>query len=205
MKELFIVRHGQTAFNKLRIVQGRGVDSDLNETGRAQANLFYEAYKEETFDKIYASSLKRSQQSIEGFVQNGLPLNLRTDLDEISWGKYEGNKLSQADALEFESYRHQWYEGNTSIKMPNGESADDLHNRVLKFLEEIKNSEENKILVCSHGRTIRVMMCVLTGVPIAQMRTYDPENLGLYHVKWQPPQLANVLKQNNIEHLSVHS
>ena len=41
MKEIYIIRHGETELNRLGIVQGRGVDSDLNDTGRAQAEAFY--------------------------------------------------------------------------------------------------------------------------------------------------------------------
>jgi len=201
MKQLFIVRHGQTAYNKQKIVQGRGINADLNETGREQAAQFYQAYKDEPFDKIYASNLKRSQQSIANFVEEGRPLNIRPNLDEISWGKYEGQKLSSEMKLEFEKLRHQWYAGNTSVTMPKGESADDLSNRVQVFLQGIAETDAKKILICSHGRTIRIMMCLLTGVPIADMRTYDPENLALYQVNWEPPKLGEIVKNNFIEHL----
>lgn len=201
MKELFIVRHGQTAYNKQKIVQGRGINADLNETGREQAEKFYRAYQNQPFDKIYASNLKRSQQSIANFVEEGKQLNIRPNLDEISWGKYEGQKLNPEMKLEFEKLRHQWYAGNTSVTMPKGESADDLSNRVQVFLQEIAETEAQKILICSHGRTIRVMMCLLTGIPIADMRTYDPDNLALYQVNWEPPQLAEIIKKNCVDHL----
>jgi probable phosphoglycerate mutase len=46
-REFFIIRHGETDFNLQGIVQGRGVDPSLNETGRRQANQFYEYYKNE--------------------------------------------------------------------------------------------------------------------------------------------------------------
>jgi broad specificity phosphatase PhoE len=45
-KELYIIRHGETDLNKQGIVQGRGINSDLNDTGRAQAAAFFKMYKE---------------------------------------------------------------------------------------------------------------------------------------------------------------
>ena len=52
MKELYIIRHGETELNRLGIVQGRGINSDLNDTGRAQAEAFYQYYKETKFDAL---------------------------------------------------------------------------------------------------------------------------------------------------------
>ncbi|HYG15236.1 MAG TPA: histidine phosphatase family protein, partial [Bacteroidia bacterium] len=40
-KTIYLVRHGETEFNRMGIVQGSGVDSELNETGRKQADLFF--------------------------------------------------------------------------------------------------------------------------------------------------------------------
>src|ERR1700710_2370135 len=90
LKTLYIVRHGQTDLNKQGIVQGRGRDTDLNDEGRKQANLFYQAYKSVPFDKIYISELKRTQQSIQQFIDLGIPYEKLPGLDELAWGIYEG-------------------------------------------------------------------------------------------------------------------
>ncbi|HRG79965.1 MAG TPA: histidine phosphatase family protein, partial [Cyclobacteriaceae bacterium] len=59
-KKIYIIRHGQTDFNLQGIVQGSGVDSSLNDMGRAQADAFYLTYKDIPFDKIYTSALRRT-------------------------------------------------------------------------------------------------------------------------------------------------
>jgi bisphosphoglycerate-dependent phosphoglycerate mutase len=71
-KEFYIIRHGETDLNKQGIIQGRGIDSDLNDTGRAQAAAFYAMYKDLTFDKVYTSALKRTHQTVKGFIDAGL-------------------------------------------------------------------------------------------------------------------------------------
>ncbi|HMQ00532.1 MAG TPA: histidine phosphatase family protein, partial [Cyclobacteriaceae bacterium] len=73
IKKIFLIRHGQTDFNLKNIVQGSGVDAPLNIKGRRQAALFYEAYKWIQFDKVYTSKLKRSIESVAGFIQDGIP------------------------------------------------------------------------------------------------------------------------------------
>jgi bisphosphoglycerate-dependent phosphoglycerate mutase len=68
-KTIYLIRHGQTDFNKQGIVQGSGVDSSLNEEGHAQARKFYEAYHHINFDKIYVTELQRTHQTVAPFKQ----------------------------------------------------------------------------------------------------------------------------------------
>ena len=65
IKKIYLTRHGQTDYNLKGVVQGSGIDADLNATGRAQANAFYQAYKDHPFDKLYVSGLKRTFQSMD--------------------------------------------------------------------------------------------------------------------------------------------
>ncbi|MEM8893303.1 MAG: histidine phosphatase family protein, partial [Bacteroidota bacterium] len=58
-KRLYIVRHGETEYNRKRMVQGSGIDAPINEKGQRQAQAFYNAYKEYPFQKAYISKLQR--------------------------------------------------------------------------------------------------------------------------------------------------
>ena len=89
-KKIYLTRHGQTDFNRKGIVQGSGIDSDLNELGQAQARAFFDYYKDQPFDKLYVSALKRTHQSMAGFIESGLVYEELADLNEISWGEREG-------------------------------------------------------------------------------------------------------------------
>ncbi|MFN3940868.1 MAG: histidine phosphatase family protein, partial [Chitinophagales bacterium] len=92
IKEIYLIRHGETDFNRKGIVQGKGVDSVLNENGIAQSQLFFEAYKQVGFDKIYVSNLKRTFQTVAPFAKLQIPVIPHAGLDEISWGVHEGQK-----------------------------------------------------------------------------------------------------------------
>lgn len=61
--KLYIFRHGQTDGNVRNIVQGAGVDIELNETGRRQAERLAAELKGEGLDVIYASPMKRADET----------------------------------------------------------------------------------------------------------------------------------------------
>lgn len=69
-KTIYLIRHGETEYNKRGIIQGSGINSDLNDKGKHQAQLFYMAYKHISFDKIYISELNRTYQSVAPFIED---------------------------------------------------------------------------------------------------------------------------------------
>jgi bisphosphoglycerate-dependent phosphoglycerate mutase len=83
-KSIYLIRHGETDLNRKGVVQGSGVDSMLNEWGEAQAAAFFNAYQHVPFDKIYTSALQRTQQSVRGFINQGIPYESYAGLYEIS-------------------------------------------------------------------------------------------------------------------------
>src|ERR1700761_2892689 len=128
-KTLYIVRHGQTDLNKQGIVQGRGMDTDLNDEGRKQAGQFFGAYKDVPFDKIYVSELKRTQQSIQQFIDAGIPYEKLSGLDELAWGIYEGKPSTPETKSAFLKVMRKWTAGELDIKFENGESPNEVQAR----------------------------------------------------------------------------
>ena len=90
MKKIYIVRHGETDYNLKSIVQGRGINSSLNETGRKQALAFFDHYKDLPIDIIYTSTQQRTHQTIQSFLKDGHQHCQLAAIDEIDWGIYEG-------------------------------------------------------------------------------------------------------------------
>jgi probable phosphoglycerate mutase len=181
-KEIFIIRHGETDFNQLGIVQGKGVDSSINETGIRQALRFYEAYRQQNFEKIYVSTLRRTWQTVDNFVNDRIPLIQHHGLDEISWGIHEGK--SDGDTFRhFYKTLHLWKEGHTHVRIDGGESPEEVQQRQRLFLDELKLSAENKILICSHGRAIRILLCSMLEKDLREMDNYPHQNLSLYKLR----------------------
>lgn len=68
-KRIYIIRHGETDFNRRGIMQGSSIDTDLSEVGRLQSQAFFEQYRHLAFDAIVTSSLKRTWQTVAPFLE----------------------------------------------------------------------------------------------------------------------------------------
>jgi broad specificity phosphatase PhoE len=200
-KTLYIVRHGQTDLNKQGIIQGRGMDTNLNDEGRKQAGQFFEAYKSVAFDKIYISELKRTQQSIQPFIDLGIPYQKLSGLDELGWGIHEGQPSTPENKLEFLQIMRHWLDGKLDEKFEGGESPNDVKTRQLEALKEImSHPEEETVLICMHGRALRLILCLLTDKPLTEMENYPHQNLVLYKVNYDG-QKFEITDFNNAAHL----
>lgn len=181
IKKIYLIRHGQTDFNLKNIVQGSGVDTDLNEKGRSQAEAFYNKYKHVSFDKVYTSALKRAQQSVAHFVNSGIPTEALAGLNEISWGNKEGQKITPSEDEYYHYMIKQWQLGNTALKIEKGESPEDVVMRMKPAVDLIMSrTDEKTILICMHGRAIRILLCHLMNYPLRSMDMFEHENLCLY-------------------------
>jgi len=183
VKELYIIRHGQTEHNAKGIVQGKGVNLSLNEKGRRQAEAFFKKYKNIPFEIIYTSSLKRAQESVAKFTELGIETKSFSELDEISWGDFEGAHATLESDEEFKQLLNKWRNGEIHAKpSPTAESPFELQQRQKKFLEHLMTNPHQKILIATHGRFIRAFMCTLTGLPLSEMEKFHHVNLCLYKV-----------------------
>jgi len=185
-KTFYFIRHGQTDLNLKGIVQGRGVNSPLNATGINQAKAFFEAYKEVPFDKVYISTLLRTEQTVANFIALGIPFEELVGLDEISWGDYEG-KVQSSDILDgFGKVVEEWRSGNLDFSITNGESPNEVVKRQKEAIAHmLAQPDEDTVLVCMHGRALRIMLTHLTGVPVQQMDDFPHTNTALYILDYE--------------------
>ncbi len=180
-KRIYLIRHGETEFNKLGLVQGSGVDAVLNEKGWQQAQCFHEAYRHVKFDKVYTSALRRTHQTVHLFLKNGLSWEILKGLNEISWGSKEGKPLTKQDDDKHFAMLEGWRNGELYLKSEGGESPLDVQLRQKRALTHIMNqSHEQTILICMHGRAMKIFLSLLTGTDLCHMDTYEHNNLSLY-------------------------
>lgn len=202
-KTIYIIRHGETDFNKQGIIQGSGIDSDLNETGRMQADQFYKAYHHIKFDNIYTSELKRTQQSIAPFVNAGKTFESIAELNEINWGIFEGLASTPESHKVYLDIINDWKAGLLDRAIEGGETPNQMQRRQQIGLEKIMSrTNENKILICMHGRAMRSFLCLLTNTPLQRMDEFKHHNLCLY-VLQQKENGFEILEQNCSKHLWI--
>jgi broad specificity phosphatase PhoE len=201
VKTLYLIRHGQTDLNKRGIIQGRGMDTDLNEEGRRQAEQFFKAYRSVHFDKIYISNLKRTQQSVQPFIDSGIPYEKLAGLDELGWGIHEGQPGTPENKAAFMQIMRDWLDGKLDEKFEGGESPNEVKARQLEALKIIMgHPEEKTVLICMHGRALRLLLCILTNKPLTDMDNFPHQNLVLYKVAYDGSQYE-IIEFNNAAHL----
>jgi broad specificity phosphatase PhoE len=187
--------------NKQGIVQGRGMNTDLNDEGRKQAGQFFQAYKHVPFDKIYISELKRTQQSIQQFIDLGIPYEKLAGLDELAWGIHEGQPSTPETTAQFLKLVRDWVDGKLDSKFEGGESPNEVMARQKQALDVImSHPDEETVLICMHGRAMRLLLCLLTGKPLSEMETFPHQNLVLYKVAYDGEKFE-IIDFNDSQHL----
>ncbi|MXV52177.1 histidine phosphatase family protein [Pedobacter sp. HMF7647] len=201
LKTIYIIRHGETDLNKRGIVQGRGMNTDLNETGRMQGEAFYQMYKNVPFDKLYTSTLKRTHQTVQHFIDDGIPWIQYAGLDELAWGVFEGQESTEDTRSAFRAMMKSWKDGDLQLKFDQGESPLDVKERQLEILENlIEKNDDKTILICMHGRAMRLFLCLLTDEPLYNMDKFPHQNTTLYKVEYDGTRFT-IVEFNNTDHL----
>lgn len=160
----YFVRHGETEYNRKRIVQGRGIDSVLNETGHVQARALAYRLSAVPFDSIYTSTLRRARQTAQILAQShqDVPVAFLEDLEEMAWGVYEGAPPSDDREEELRTIKRRWRHGAFDEAIEGGESVLDVQRRALRAVDHILDHERGRtVLVVTHGRFLRIVLASL--------------------------------------------
>jgi len=184
------------------MVQGSGIDAPLNETGIAQARAFYNAYSHLQFDKIYTSTLQRTIQSVQFFIDAGIPYESLSGLNEINWGSKEGMPFNNKDSKYYFEVTSSWQKGDVHLSIGGGESPLDVFSRQEVALKHIlSNEKEQEILICMHGRAMRIFLCMMLNYDLRNMDVFEHANLCLYQVVYTG-QIFSVETFNETNHLN---
>ena len=201
MKNILLIRHGQSEWNKLNLFTGFK-NIELSEQGIDEANKAGQNFKNLNikFDIVFTSELKRAQETAKIILKN---LNqwdhlygegkIITDikLNERDYGDLTGlNKKETADKFGEEQV-HKWRRGY-SDQPPNGESLEDVVRRVKIYFEEsinpaIQRADNNNILIAAHGNSLRALLIV--------MNIYDSSNINSVELSTGVP--IHVILENN--------
>lgn len=201
MKNILLIRHGQSEWNKLNLFTGFK-NIELSEQGIDEANKAGQNFKNLNikFDIVFTSKLKRAQETAKIILKN---LNqwdhlyeegkIKTDinLNERDYGDLTGlNKKETADKFGEEQV-HKWRRGY-SDQPPNGESLEDVVRRVKIYFEEsinpaIQSADNNNILIAAHGNSLRALLIV--------MNIYDSSNINSVELSTGVP--IHVILENN--------
>lgn len=167
---VFIIRHGQTDWNKKGLLQGT-IDIPLNEIGLSQAEFAYEQLKDEKIDVVFCSPLIRTRQTAEVILKGrDIPVIYDERIVERRFGVAEGKSMHDID---FEST----WNPKTPPVCEGMESFKDLYDRVAEFFDEIYEKYSDKtVLIVTHGGTSIICGYYFCGPPKTDRREYFCEN-----------------------------
>ncbi|GAA6492155.1 histidine phosphatase family protein [Candidatus Bariatricus faecipullorum] len=156
--KIYLIRHGETDWNKLRRLQGQA-DIPLNEFGRQLARETEPALRNVPFDRIYTSPLKRARETAE-LVTAGrnLPIIEEPRLKEMGFGEFEGLCCREEGWNIPDPGFRDFFNAPEKYRPPKGgESFQQVSDRLESFLKELYATEElqNKtVLLSTHGAAL---------------------------------------------------
>jgi probable phosphoglycerate mutase len=168
---LYLLRHGQTALSREDVFCGSGLDPELTVEGLQMAQAFAAASRTLPWAAIYSSSLRRGITTAQPLCDDlGLDLQIREELNEIAYGKWEGLKKEQVEREYHDDYIS-WLADPAWHPPTEGEAAVVIARRGLRIIEEIKNRcSAGNVLIVSHKATIRIILCSLLGIDVGRFR-----------------------------------
>ena len=193
------MRHAETEFNRKGIIQGSEVDSSINNVGDYQAERFYNFYKNINFDKIYVSGLRRTYQTIARFVNSGIQCEKLDEFNEISWGVNQG-KSDNLD--EYENLIKTWINGDLDNKFKSGESPNEMSKRLIKGFNHVISEGFSTVLLCIHGRALRILLSKIIDNDLTRMDKYVHSNTGLYIIDSNKKGKYEIVSRNLRNHLA---
>jgi probable phosphoglycerate mutase len=174
-----MIRHGETAWNAERRMQGQ-IDVRLNANGHRQAQAMAEAVAHEPFTAIYSSSLGRAVETAEAAAQRlHLPVALRPELCERNYGIFQNNTTEELAALYPEAYvKH--LSRDPEYDYEGGESLRIFAMRVEAGLNLLSRQHpDEQVLIVTHGGVLDIVYRLATGRGLSEPRDFSIPNAAL--------------------------
>ncbi|MEE9239876.1 MAG: histidine phosphatase family protein [bacterium] len=198
---LYLLRHGETAWNVERRIQGVS-DTPLNEVGRAQSQALITPLQGRPFTALYTSPLVRARQTAD-VLAAALRLEVREDprLAELDQGELEGMNFDQIEER-FNGFLDTWRTAPADIQMPGGENLHQLQARAWAAVEEIQAAHpEEMVIAVSHNLAISTLLCRIMEMDLNGIRRIRQHNAAINLVEHNPERGWSVLTMNAVSHL----
>lgn len=183
MIRIYVARHGETTWNAEMRIQGRS-DPGLSPKGQAQSLVLLHWLKEQPISAIYTSTLQRTVQTVEPLASYlGLPIQRQPELDEMSFGAWEGKQFSDFDQRmkeEWERFRKNGF----TFRGHQGENYTDVANRLKPFVDRVlRDHEGQEILIVGHRAANRMLIGLLLEWPLAEALRIEQGNDCVYSIR----------------------
>ena len=176
---LYIVRHGQTDWNAIRMLQGN-TDIPLNDVGRQMARDAAAQLEGIHLDVCYCSPLVRAKETAQLLLEGrDIPIIYDDRIREMCYGKFEGVKYPYGDTI-YTYFKHpENYHPDITDPDAGAETFDELFARTGEFLAEViypQLDEGKDIIIVGHGGMNSSIVCQIRNLPIEEYWSAGIEN-----------------------------
>jgi probable phosphoglycerate mutase len=202
---IVLIRHGETAWNAERRLQGH-IDIALNPEGLRQAEALAGALAGEAFDAIISSDLQRARQTADALAAaRGLPLRLDPGLRERCYGGFEGLLYAEIDQrypVEFAA----WQTRDIDAVMPAGtRRAETFRQFYARSVGAILGWAEahagQSIALVAHGGVLECAYRAALGLPLETPRDFHVLNASINRFAVEDGKLR-LLSWGEVAHLA---
>ncbi len=183
---LWLIRHAEVELRYQHTFGGR-IDMNLSSRGRAQAGILAGYLRGKALDAIYASPMKRVQQTLAPLLKNGAPAQtMLPGLREVDFGDWTGFNWKQVRE-KFGVHPYDWLDEIERGAVPNGETGVRFRARVESCLFEIiRRHPGANIAIFCHGGVIRMLLAILLELPLPRTNSFAIEYASITQVTLRP-------------------
>jgi broad specificity phosphatase PhoE len=179
---LLLVRHGETEWNRLGRYQG-SVDVPLNADGHRQAAALAAQLQSEPIDAVYSSTLRRAYDTaLPIAASHGLQVVRDPRLNEINQGQWEGLRPAEI-VLHWAELHEQWEREPLAVRLPGGETLEEVRARVLAALADILLAwTGHTVCIVAHKVSLCTIKSYACDIPLAEALRVMPPNASIDRV-----------------------
>ena len=183
---LLLIRHAEVEPRYQGVFGGR-IDMNLSERGHEQAVLLAKFLRTKKFDAIYASPMKRVQQTLAPLLKNGAPAQtILPGLCEVDFGDWTGFNWEEV-RKKFGVHPYDWLDEIELGAVPNGETGVQFRARVESCLFEIiRRHPVGTAAIFCHGGVIRMLLAILLELPLPKTNSFEIEYASVTQVVLHP-------------------
>jgi probable phosphoglycerate mutase len=176
---LYLVRHGESAWNVQRRIQSNLHENGLSEVGRKQAELLGRRLSALEFESVYCSDVQRAVETAEIALEDSSSVEYMEGLREISFGSWEGKLIAEIKR-EYPGEIERWFDKPTSVSIDGGEHLNDFGERVAGIMETIADrTGSGNALVITHGGVICSYLTQILGMSPDGLWSFSLPNASL--------------------------
>jgi broad specificity phosphatase PhoE len=163
MAELILARHGETKWNVEKVYRGR-TDVNLDEVGIKQAELLGRHLGNWELQVIYSSPLMRAIDTANIIARyQKVGIHIAEGLIDFDYGEWQSLSEQRVRNL-YPTLHDEWHNNPHKVKMPGGESLEDVKKRAIKVVNDILSEYQGSVLLVSHRVVNKVLICSLLGL-----------------------------------------